>query len=324
MSDIKSVQSLISFSVQSTFEHQSNVLAELAEKIDVEQYQKSIDLITSAKKNGGKVVISGMGKSGIVGRKAAASLSSITVPSHYIHPGEAYHGDLGMIQPNDVVILISNSGETDEILKITAAIKRHKKNPIIAITCKETSTLAKESDAILLLHVDRESCPNNLAPTASTTATIAIGDALVCTLVKVLGITPTDFAVNHPGGSLGRRLLTSVKDVMVTDNLPIASPSDTIKDALSIHSKSDVRGFSIVIDDNKLVGCFTDGDIRRALENECSINTPLLDVMDKGCITIDVNAMADDALALLDANNINHLVVTEYDNLVVGVYARGS
>ena len=317
------LEELIHSTVRETMQHQAEVLGALSEQICISNYSKTIELIVNAvDRNKGKVVVSGMGKSGIVGQKIAASLASNTVPAIFVHPGEAYHGDLGMIQPDDVIILISNSGETDEILKMVAAIKNNFKNPIVSITCKPGSTLAKSSDAILLLHVDRESCPNNLAPTASTTATICVGDALVCALIKVRGTTPHHFAKNHPGGSLGRRLLSKLKDEIVTNNLPIVSVNDDIKKTFSVHSRSSVYGFSIVMDGEELAGCFTDGDMRRAFDEGKSINTKLCEVMTKGCHTIDINSSLPEADEMLAKYNINHLVVTQYNNVVVGIYVR--
>lgn len=319
----QSVEDIILSTVRETMSHQANVLNELANQVCIGNYTKTVELIVDAvDKRKGKVVVSGMGKSGIVGQKIAASLASNTVPAIFVHPGEAYHGDLGMIQEDDVVILISNSGETDEILKLVAAIKLNFNNPIVAITCKPTSTLSLSAEAILLLHVDRESCPNNLAPTASTTATICVGDALVCALIKVRGTTPHHFAKNHPGGSLGRRLLIKLKDEMVTTNLPIVNVNDDIKKTFSVHSQSDVNGFSIVMDGDELVGCFTDGDMRRAFDKGMSISTKLSEVMTHGCHTVDVDASLTEADEIMALHNINHLVVTQYDNVVVGIYVR--
>jgi len=303
--------------VAETLNHQADVLKDLAKSVSESDYQSAIKIILECE---GKVIISGMGKSGIVGSKTAASLASNGVESFFLHPGEAYHGDLGMIGKKDAVILISNSGETDEVLKIQYAIKQFG-NPIIAITCNRSSTLSKNADATLLINVDRESCPNNLAPTASTTATLAIGDALVCTLIKLRKFTPLQFARLHPGGSLGRKLLSKVKDEMISNNLPIASSNDNLKHAVCLATRCRIQGIIIIKDAEKLIGCVTDGDIRRAIENDHGLDVKLEKVIKKGCISVDQDESVSIADELLIANNIHHLVVTDGED-VVGIYQQ--
>ncbi|HEH3668451.1 TPA: KpsF/GutQ family sugar-phosphate isomerase, partial [Campylobacter jejuni] len=226
-----------------------------------ENFNQAVNLMLNTK---GRCIVSGMGKSGHIGAKIAATLASTGTPSFFIHPGEALHGDLGMLTPEDVLIAISNSGETEEILKIIPAIKK-RKIPLIVMCGKKNSTLVKQSDIFLNIAVKKEACPLQLAPMSSTTATLVMGDALAAALMKVRNFKPDDFALFHPGGSLGRRLLTKVKDLMVSSNLPIVHPDTEFNDLVDVMTSGKL-GLCVVLENEKLVGIITDGDLRRALK----------------------------------------------------------
>lgn len=272
----------------------------------------------------GKVGIIGMGKSGIVGKKIMASLASTGTPSFFMHPGEAYHGDLGMADKNDVILMLSNSGETDEVLQVVPHFKRQG-NTIISITGNSESTLARNSEHHILCKVDQEACPLQLAPTASTTAAMAIGDALVVTLMNLRGFKAENFAKFHPGGSLGRKLLTKVKDEMVCKNIPWATQDLGIKDLAHVISSSRL-GCALVKDENDgLYGIVTDGDMRRAMEKSSIQEYGLLTVMDmvsKSPKTIKESASLEDASKLMNENNITALIVIDEIGCVSGIYTE--
>ena len=223
-------------------------------------------VVNSIKESPGRVVITGMGKSGLVGKKMAATLASTGTPSFFMHPGEAYHGDLGMIGKEDIIIAISNSGETEEVIRLLSFFKDNK-NTTVSMTAKKESTLAKHCDYFLNISVPKEACPLALAPTTSTTVTMALGDALAVALMNARDFKEENFARFHPGGSLGRRLLTRVKDLMRTENLPLLSPDMLFDEVVSVIS-SGYLGIGILTEDNQVKGVITDGDIRRALQNE--------------------------------------------------------
>ncbi|NPA61215.1 MAG: KpsF/GutQ family sugar-phosphate isomerase, partial [Epsilonproteobacteria bacterium] len=227
-----------------------------------DDFENAVDAIFKSK---GKLIVSGMGKSGIIGRKISATMSSTGTPSFFIHPAEAYHGDLGMIEKSDIVLLISNSGETDEVLRVIPFLKSNG-NTIIGMSGDRESTLAKNSDYHLDIGVEKEACPLQLAPTSSTTATLVMGDALAVVLMKLRNFKDRDFAKFHPGGSLGRRLLTKVEDVMHKRGLPLCARDTDIKDVIQIVSEGKV-GLVVVLDGSRIAGVITDGDIRRAMEN---------------------------------------------------------
>ncbi len=253
----------------------------------------------------GRVVVTGMGKSGHIGGKIASTLASTGTPAFFMHPGEASHGDLGMITKDDVVIAISNSGETDEILKLLPQLKR-RGTPIIAITGRPTSTLATAAAVHLDAGVEKEACPLNLAPTASTTATLALGDALAVTLLDARGFGEEDYAMHHPGGSLGRRLLMHVSDVMVTgDRVPSVSVDAMLPAAIMEMSKKGL-GMTAVVDANGvLAGVFSDGDLRRALETHDSIkSTKVADIMTRSPKTIGAQRLAVEAAELIQRHKI--------------------
>ena len=268
----------------------------------------------------GRVVVLGMGKSGHIGHKIAATLASTGTPAFFVHPGEASHGDLGMITASDVVVAISNSGETDEILTILPIIKRLHV-PLVAMTGNPASRLAKESDFHLNVSVEKEACPLGLAPTASTTATLVMGDALAIALLESRGFTQQDFALSHPGGRLGKRLLLHVADVMQKgDDIPRVLESASLSEALVEMSKKGLGMTTVVNAENKLLGVFTDGDIRRLLDHG-SINIKevlIRDVMKANCLSIEQHKLAAEALEIMDSKSINALPVVDAQQHVIG------
>lgn len=269
----------------------------------------------------GRVVVTGMGKSGHIGGKIASTLASTGTPAFFMHPGEASHGDLGMITKDDVVIAISNSGESDEILKILPQLKR-RGTPIIAITGRPNSTLAAAAAVHLDAAVEKEACPLNLAPTASTTATLALGDALAVTLLDARGFGEEDYAMHHPGGSLGRRLLMHVSDVMVTgDRVPTVTVDELLPAAIMEMTKKGL-GMTAVVDANGvLAGVFSDGDLRRALETQDSVkSTRIADIMTRSPKTISAQRLAVEAAELIQRHKIGSsgLLVVDGENKLVG------
>lgn len=290
-------------------------LENLANQLD-ENIIQVVDMIMACK---GRLVISGMGKSGHIGKKIAATLASTGTPSFFIHPAEAYHGDLGMIRAKDVVLLISNSGETDEVIKLIPSLKKFG-NKIIAIANAADSTLAKHADLFLDIHVQKEACPNNLAPTTSTTVTLALGDALAVALMKVRNFQPEHFAAFHPGGSLGRRLLTKVKDVMLKDNLPLVSKETHMSNVIKTMTQS-LQGIALVADEHRrLLGVITDGDLRRALLKGIDLESILASsIMTRNPVTIDEDSMLVDAELKMKNTNINKLIVIGKGSVIEGV-----
>ena len=259
-----------------------------------------------------------MGKSGIIGRKIAATLSSTGTPSLFVHPGEAFHGDLGMIEPKDVALLISSSGETEEIIRIIPFLQ-WQKNKIIAITGNLNSSLAKNAHAILDVSVDREACNNNLAPTNSTTATLVMGDAFAVSLSTLKGFQPEDFARFHPGGSLGRKLLTRVHEVMLTKNLPFCKPTSNFREVVSTMSAGRL-GLALVMEGKQLQGIITDGDLRRALDvNDNPTMLKAEEFMTKSPRTVQHNEMFAAAEAQMQAAKINSMIVIDEQGEVAGI-----
>ncbi|MFP7407997.1 KpsF/GutQ family sugar-phosphate isomerase [Aeromonas veronii] len=302
-------------SIKQTFKQQGETLLELAVTFNKAQYKLALSLMIQCK---GHVIICGMGKSGHVGRKISATLASTGTPSFFVHPAEAFHGDLGMITPDDVVVLISNSGETDEVLKLIPSLKNFG-NRIIAITGGMKSTLAKNADAVLEIKMQGESCPNNLAPTTSTTLTMAIGDALASALMNKRNFMPNDFARFHPGGSLGRRLLTRLKDVMST-RLTKVNPSTSLKEVIVAMTK-DQHGIALVMAEDKLIGVITDGDLRRGMtRTDFDLHTcRARDIMTDRPITASQYSMLSDAEELMRKNQIKQLLVVDDVETLVGV-----
>ncbi len=282
-----------------------------------DDFVKAIEILKNTK---GRVVITGMGKSGLICRKIAATMASTGTPAIFVHPAEAIHGDLGMIVEGDSVIAVSNSGETEEIVRLLEFIKRIGV-PIIAITSNKESTLAKHSDVVLHLKIEKEACPLGLAPTSSTTATLAIGDAIAMVLLELKNFTPEDFAARHPGGKLGKKLLT-VEALMHKDDIPLVYESTKMQDVIYIMSSRRL-GIAVVAKDNtkKLAGVISDGDLRRLLEK---YNGSLLEKKARECMTenpktITKNRLAVEALNKLEKHKITVLVVTDKENNIEGV-----
>ena len=267
----------------------------------------------------GRIVVVGMGKSGHISSKIAATLASTGTPSFFVHPGEASHGDLGMITAQDVLLAISNSGETGEILTILPLVKRMGAK-LIAMTGNAESTLAKSADVHLDVSVAEEACPLNLAPTASTTATLAMGDALAVALLELRGFTPEDFAMSHPGGSLGKRLLLRVSDVMQSgDAVPAVTPEVALTDGLMEMTEKGLGMTAIVDGDNRIAGIFTDGDLRRTLDTGVDVRgTRMEEIMHTDCKTISADVLAVEAVVLMEENKITSLLVADDDNRLVG------
>ena len=281
-------------------------------------------LLFEASEKKGRVVVTGMGKSGHIGGKIASTLASTGTPAFFMHPGEASHGDLGMITKDDVVIAISNSGETDEILKILPQLKR-RGTPVIAITGRANSTLATAAAVHLDAAVDKEACPLNLAPTASTTATLALGDALAVTLLDARGFGEEDYAMHHPGGALGRRLLMHVSDVMVTgERVPSVKVDALLPAAIMEMTKKGLGMTAVLGADGVLVGVFSDGDLRRTLETHDNIKSiRVADIMTRTPKTIGAQRLAVEAAELIQRHKIGSsglLVVDERNKLLGAVH----
>ncbi len=289
-------------------------LSALAERID-QQFVSACELIQNTS---GKVVVLGMGKSGHIGNKIAATLASTGTPAFAVHPGEAGHGDLGMIEGDDVVIAISYSGESDEIMTLVPVIQRLGVK-MIGMTGKPNSSIGRACDVHLDVSVSREACPHNLAPTSSTTVTLAMGDAIAVSLLTDTGFSPDDFARSHPSGALGRRLLTYVRDVMKGGNdVPQVAPGTKLLDALLVMSQK-ALGMVLVTDKGKLLGIFTDGDLRRTLEMHPDISALSIDeVMTANCKAISADKPAVVAVQIMDEFNLNALPVVNESNQVVG------
>ncbi|WP_259443354.1 KpsF/GutQ family sugar-phosphate isomerase [Campylobacter lari] len=304
------------------FEIESKTILDLCDNLD-EDFNKAVELILSSK---GRCVVSGMGKSGHIGAKIAATLASTGTPSFFMHPGEALHGDLGMLTSEDVLLAISNSGETEEVLKLIPVIKK-RKIPLIVMAGNQNSTLAKQADIFINIAVKKEACPLQLAPTSSTTATLAMGDAIAVALMRARNFRPDDFALFHPGGSLGRKLLTRVGDLMVSSNLPIVSPESEFNELVDVMTSGKL-GLCIVLENEKLVGIITDGDLRRALRanGKPRFDFKAKEIMSEKPKTIEASAMASEAEELMLKHKIKEIVVTQ-DEKIVGIiqlYAIGN
>lgn len=302
-------------SARRTLSIQAQALANLSSQV-TEEFAKAVHMILASK---GRTIICGMGKSGLIGQKISATLASTGTPSFFLHPGEAFHGDLGMIQVEDILILISYSGETEELMRLLPSLKSFG-NPSIALVGNMSSTLAKHCDCVLDISVDQETCPNNLAPTTSTTMTTAMGDALAVALMECRNFQPQDFARFHPGGSLGRKLLTRVKDLMHKDNLPICTSNTSLKDAISVMTRGRM-GVVLIRDEGKLVGIFTDGDLRRAMlkESEGMIHKTMAMLMTSNPKTINENIMIVQAEEQMLRDKITLLIVVDDAQNVSGI-----
>jgi len=302
---------------RAVIETETAALSALLDRID-ERFAKACRYLLGCR---GRIVVIGMGKSGHIGNKIAATLASTGSPAFFVHPGEASHGDLGMITAEDVVLAISNSGETRELLVILPLLKRLGA-PLIAMTGKPRSTLARESEVHLDVSVEKEACPLGLAPTSSTTATLAMGDALAVALLQARGFTARDFALSHPGGTLGRRLLLHVSDIMHGDDaLPVVHEDASLHDALAMMSAKGLGMTAVVDRQERLVGVYTDGDLRRTLNDPVDIHQlGVSDVMTRNCKTVPPDMLAAEALQLMEEKKINGLLVVDRSQQLIGAF----
>ena len=295
---------------------EADAISALVERLD-DNFTRACDLILNCK---GRVVVTGMGKSGHIGNKIAATLASTGTPAFFMHSGEASHGDLGMITADDLVIALSNSGETSEITLLLPLLKR-RGIPLVALTGKPASTLARSADIHLDVSVSKEACPLGLAPTSSTTATLAMGDALAVAVLEVRGFTEEDFALSHPGGNLGRRLLLRVSDIMHSgDAIPLVNAEASLKATL-LEMTAKGLGMAGVLDaeSGRLAGIYTDGDLRRTFEHMPNIETEQVrDFMTANCVTIGAERIASEALKIMHDKKINALMVVDDDLQVQG------
>lgn len=304
--------SIISSALQ-TFSNESKAIAKLGDFID----NSFVECVRTIQKCKGRLIVSGIGKSGIVATKIVATLNSTGTPAIFMHAADAIHGDLGLIQKNDLVLVISKSGNSPEIKALVPYIK-NLGNPIIGMVGNMQSFLALNSNFVLNTTIDKEACPNNLAPTTSTTAQMAMGDALAVCLLELNGFTSTDFAKYHPGGALGKKLFIRVSDLIVENNKPSVTPQTALKDVIVSISHS-LLGITVVLDGPKIAGVITDGDLRRMLEKTTDLGAlTARDVMCSTPKTIELNSLATEALYILEKQHISQLVVTN-NNLYAGV-----
>lgn len=303
-------------SAQRTLDIEIKAMQDLNARID-NSFSQACELMLHCK---GRVVVTGMGKSGHIGNKIAATLASTGTPSFFVHPGEASHGDLGMITPADVVLALSNSGTTAEVLTIVPLIKRMGAK-LISMTGSPESALAESSEVHLDVSVEREACPHDLAPTSSTTVTLAMGDALAVSLLEARGFTPEDFAFSHPGGALGRKLLLKVSDIMASGaEVPRVDSDAVMKEAL-FEMTSKGLGMTTVVDANdKLLGIFTDGDLRRCIDMGHDIKSAAItDIMTPDGTTISADILAVEALNIMESKSIMQLVATDENDTPIGI-----
>jgi arabinose-5-phosphate isomerase len=298
-----------------TVELEGNAIRDLMAKIDI-KFSQACNLLF---KIHGRIAVLGIGKSGHIARKISATLASTGSPSFFIHPGEANHGDIGMITKDDAVLLLSNSGETEEIISLLPLLKSLNLT-VIAITGNENSTLAKFAQVNLDITVKQEACPLDLAPTASTTAQLVMGDALAMALLQARGFTESDFALSHPGGLLGKKLLLRVENIMrTTNNVPIVMSNTTIKDALLEITSKGIGITAVADENNMLLGVFTDGDLRRTLDSKVDINTCCIaNVMTTDAITVFADILAIEAIKIMKQNKINSLICLNINKQIVG------
>jgi arabinose-5-phosphate isomerase len=294
---------------------EADAVVKIAARLD-DSFTQAVTLILDCR---GRVIVSGIGKSGHIGRKIAATMSSTGTPAYFVHAAEAVHGDLGMITRDDVLIALSNSGENDELLTIVPLVKRQG-GKLIAITGNAASTLAHEADVHLDAHVDEEACPLNLAPTASTTVALALGDALAVALLDARGFGAEDFARSHPGGALGRKLLTHVRDVMqAAERIAVVDTATAIPAALAAISRGGLGMAAVVDAQGKLAGIFTDGDLRRALEKLGDLRAVTVgDIMSRNPRTIGPDRLAVEAVEMMERHKVNQLLVTNTTGQLVG------
>ena len=295
---------------------EADALLHIIDQLD-EEFDRVVELMLNCT---GKVIVTGVGKSGHVAAKVAATLASTGTPSFYLNPLDAFHGDLGMITPSDVVVALSNSGQTDELLRIIPSLKE-RKVPLVGISGNAGSLLARYSDHHILLHIEQEACPLNLAPTSSTTAQMAIGDALAIALMEVRHFEARDYAQFHPGGSLGRRLLTTARDVMRTDDLPVCPMSTALSEAVILVSRSRLGLVVPVDDEGRVAGIITDGDVRRAMERlqDRFFSVSVADVMTKAPKCVREDMKISDIQALMHQNKIHAVLVTDEHRQLIGI-----
>lgn len=295
---------------------EARAVARLGERIDA-AFGHAVTLMLGCR---GRIVVLGMGKSGHIGGKIAATLASTGSPAFFVHPGEASHGDMGMITPDDVVLALSNSGETNELVILIPLIRRLGV-PLIAMTGNAQSSLAKQATVHIDVGVAEEACPLGLAPTSSTTAALAMGDALAIAMLEARGFTEEDFARSHPGGALGRRLLLKISGLIHTgEEMPIVTPTAVISDALVEMTRKGLGMTAVVDTAGKLRGIFTDGDLRRVIDQRVDINaTPIEGVMTRDCTTADADILAADALRIMQQRKINALLVVDHEQRLTGV-----
>jgi arabinose-5-phosphate isomerase len=299
---------------------EASALQTLAQRVG-DEFLRALEIILSCE---GRVIVSGMGKSGHIARKIAATLSSTGTPAYFVHPAEAAHGDLGMITGEDVLIALSYSGESSELLAIVPIVKRLGAK-LISLTGNPASTLAREADVHLNGAVDKEACPLGLAPTTSTTAALALGDALAVALLDARGFGAEDFARSHPGGALGRRLLTHVRDIMRGgERIPAVGENASLAEAVLEISRKGLGMTAIVDGEQRVLGIYTDGDLRRTLEKNLDIkSTPVREVMSKSPRTIGPEALAAEAVQMMDQHNISQMLVVDADRKLVGAFNIG-
>ena len=307
---MKDKKSILSYA-KDTINLQASSIQNL-NKLLTKDFERAVNLINKSK---GRVVISGIGKSAIIAQKIVATFNSTGTPSIFMHAADAIHGDLGLIQKDDIIICISKSGNTPEIKALVPFIKKTN-NKLIAITGETKSYLSDKSDIVISSYVDNEACPNNLAPTTSTTAQLVVGDAIAVCLVKLRGFSSDDFAKYHPGGNLGKRLFLKVEDLIDTNILPKVDISDLMKDVI-IEISNKMLGIAAVLDKNKIVGVITDGDLRRQLLKSQDISkVKAVEIMTKNPKIIEKNLLATEALAIMKRNKISQLIVAEKNNYI--------
>ncbi|MGN1124914.1 MAG: SIS domain-containing protein [Candidatus Gastranaerophilaceae bacterium] len=295
---------------------EAKAILRIKDNLDIKQFNNAIETIYNCK---GRVIVTGMGKSGHIGKKIAATLSSTGTPSYFLHPAESTHGDSGIITKEDVIIAISNSGESQELLNLLPLLKRFGLK-IIGMTGNPQSTLANASDIILDISVEREACPLGKAPTASTTVTLAVGDALAICLLEKRGFTEEDFLIFHPSGALGKGFTYRVKDLMKSEDLPIAKENDFFMDVVSLISAHKLGMAIITNNDNILTGILTDGDIRRNITKHNDIqNIKAFDAMTKQPKTVEADSYAESALHLMEKYSITALPITDKEGHPVGI-----
>lgn len=299
---------------------EAHAIEELIGRID-RRFAEAVEILHDSK---GRVVVTGMGKSGLIGKKISATFASTGTPSFFLHPAEGIHGDIGMVMREDVVLMISNSGETGEIIALLQPFKRMNLR-LICLTGRPLSTLAKNSDVVLDVSVKEEACAMNLVPTASTTVTLAMGDALAVALLEKRGFKEEDFALFHPGGAIGRRLLLTVGELMHSgSDIPVVDEESNMKDVICVITSKKLGVTTVVDKDKRLAGIITDGDLRRLLERETGTGTDILklrakEVMSKNPKVLPKDALAVSAVQIMEAHSITSLVILEHDRTVSGI-----